>query len=89
MSRQPSDRLPSPDRFISPSRQFRPTSPDGLGNGIYSSVALGQGLEGLIGASPSAIREARLRLEKLASESDGDTSPEPADRFRCCCCQCP
>ena len=83
MSRQLSERLPSPDRFLSPGRQLRPTSPNGFGNGLYSSVALDQGLEGLIGASPSTIREARLRLEKMASEVDGDVSPGPGDRFRC------
>ncbi len=80
MSRQQSDRMASPDRHMSPTRPLRPLSPDGFGNGLYSSLALGQGLEGLIGASPSAIREARERLEKLASESDGDTSPD--NRFR-------
>ncbi|KAK9865441.1 hypothetical protein WJX84_000186 [Apatococcus fuscideae] len=82
MSRQLSDRLPSPDRFLSPGRQVWPTSPNGFGNGLYSSVALDQGLEGLIGASPSTIREARMRLEKMASEVDGDSSPGPGDRFR-------
>lgn len=83
MSRQHSERLPSPDRFLSPGRQLHPTSPNGFGNGLYSSVALDQGLEGLIGASPSTIREARLRLEKLAAEADSQGSPGPGDRVRC------
>jgi hypothetical protein len=36
----------------------RPTSPDSLGGEIYSSYSMGQGLEGLICASPSAVRAA-------------------------------
>ncbi len=37
----------------------RPTSPDGLGGGLYSSYTMGTGLEGLICASPSAVRQER------------------------------
>lgn len=56
-------RFGSPEPFISPPRvrpgdPERPTSPDGLGGGIYSSYSMGQGLEGLICASPSAVRAA-------------------------------
>lgn len=35
----------------------RPTSPDGLGGGIYSSYTMGAGLEGLICASPPPTRD--------------------------------
>lgn len=37
----------------------RPTSPDGLGGGIYSSYTMGAGLEGLICASPPPTRNGR------------------------------
>ena len=37
----------------------RPTSPDGLGGGIYSSYTMGAGLEGLICASPPPTRDGR------------------------------
>ena len=39
----------------------RPTSPDGLGGGLYSSYTMGAGLEGLICASPPPTRDARDR----------------------------
>ena len=35
----------------------RPTSPDGLGGGLYSSYTMGAGLEGLICASPPPARD--------------------------------
>ena len=37
----------------------RPTSPDGLGGGLYSSYTMGTGLEGLICASPPPTRTGR------------------------------
>lgn len=39
----------------------RPTSPDGLGGGIYSSYTMGAGLEGLICASPPPARDGHVR----------------------------
>ena len=36
----------------------RPMSPDSLAGELYSSFSMGQGLEGLICASPSAVRAA-------------------------------
>ena len=39
----------------------RPTSPDGLGGGLYSSYTMGAGLEGLICASPPPTRDGPLR----------------------------
>ena len=42
---------------MSPDMMSRPTSPDGLGGGLYSSYTMGTGLEGLICASPPAVRE--------------------------------
>lgn len=55
-------RFGSPKHVTSPPRarcMERPTSPDSLGGGeLYSSYSMGQGLEGLICASPSAVRAA-------------------------------
>lgn len=42
---------------MSPDIMSRPTSPDGLGGGLYSSYTMGTGLEGLICASPPAVRD--------------------------------
>ena len=50
----PPGSAPSPGDLLS-----RPTSPDGLGGGLYSSYTMGTGLEGLICASPSAVRHER------------------------------
>jgi hypothetical protein len=57
----------SPDPFLPGERatqwvpgadiMSRPTSPDGLGGGLCSSYTMGTGLEGLICASPSAVRD--------------------------------
>ncbi|BDA49060.1 probable phosphatidylinositol 4-kinase beta [Coccomyxa sp. Obi] len=44
-------------RPMSPDIMNRPTSPDGLGGGLYSSYTMGTGLEGLICASPPAVRD--------------------------------
>jgi len=64
-------RFGSPHNVTSPpcSRTMeRPTSPDSLGGEIYSSYSMGQGLEGLICASPSAVRAA---LRYTARAFDG------------------
>ena len=61
------DRIGSPEGFFgfggsratSPDPIARPTSPDGLGGGMYTSYGMSQGLEGLICASPSAVRRSR------------------------------
>lgn len=49
-------------RATSPDPIARPTSPDGLGGGMYTSYGMSQGLEGLICASPSAVRRQRSAL---------------------------
>ena len=56
----PSNDFTTPARYRSVDLPQRPMSPDGLGGGIYSSHTMGQGLEGLICASPAAAQDARF-----------------------------
>lgn len=75
---------PGGSRCTSPEAPTRPTSPDGLGGGMYTSYGMSQGLEGLICASPSAVRRNSLAgMERQRSQGlDGSqgrlqVSPEP------------
>ena len=54
-------------RPTSPDSIARPTSPDGLGGGMYTSYGMSQGLEGLICASPSAVRRHRSALPSCSA----------------------
>lgn len=65
-------------RATSPDPIARPTSPDGLGGGMYTSYGMSQGLEGLICASPSAVRRQSLGVERQRYvEGQLQISPEP------------
>ncbi|KAL3135684.1 hypothetical protein ABBQ38_006156 [Trebouxia sp. C0009 RCD-2024] len=66
-------------RATSPDPIARPTSPDGLGGGMYTSYGMSQGLEGLICASPSAVRRQSLAGGERQGYVDGrlQVSPEP------------
>ncbi|KAK9814469.1 hypothetical protein WJX72_006450 [[Myrmecia] bisecta] len=72
---------PNAHRWASPDGTSRPTSPDGLGGGIFSSYTMGQGLEGLICASPSTVRLSRHSQSGSRGElSNGDTPAGHSDR---------
>ncbi|KAL0039390.1 hypothetical protein WJX79_005779 [Trebouxia sp. C0005] len=72
---------PVGSRCTSPEAPTRPTSPDGLGGGMYTSYGMSQGLEGLICASPSAVRRNSLagmdRQGLDGSQGGLQVSPEP------------
>lgn len=60
---------------MSPDAISRPTSPDGLGGGLYSSYTMGTGLEGLICASPSAVRDRPPRRAPCPSDQSPCSGP--------------